>query len=185
MTSRTPFTLLLVLFAASTVASASCGGSDTTVKPPPSVATVTGVTSGEFVTATTGAGGAGGAGGMSSTSSAGGGGGAGGMTGCMDASECPGMKSACQTPICSAGVCDTLYLPYNTQPPTQSAGDCKAIVCDGAGSTKTIDDEQDAFDDKNPCTDDICVAGSTTHPASYLGKPCSDGKACDGKGACL
>lgn len=185
MTSRTTFTSLLVLFAASTIASASCGGSDTKIPPPPSVATSTGVTSGEFVTATTGAGGAGGTGGMGSTGGAGGVGGTGGTTACVESSECPGMTNDCQAPFCSAGVCDFFYLPSGAQVAMQSAGDCKAIVCDGAGGTKTLEDEQDPFDDKNPCTDDVCVAGATTHPASYPGMACSGGKVCDGKGACI
>src|SRR5512132_4496974 len=165
MTSRTTFTSLLVLFAASTVASVSCGGSDTKAPPPPSVATSTGVTTGDFVTATTGTGGvggAGGAGGMGSTGSAGGGGGTGGMAGCVESSECPGMKTECQTPICLAGVCDFHYVMSGALVPMQTAGDCKAVVCDGAGSTKTIEDEQDPFDDKDPCLDDVCVAGATT-----------------------
>ena len=184
MTSRTTLTSLLVLFAASTVAAASCGGTDTKAPPPPSVATSTGVTTGEFVTATTGTGGAGGMGGMGSTGSAGGGG-TGGMAGCMDASECPGMKSECQTPICLAGVCDTFYPTVNTQLQTQTVGDCKVVVCDGAGATKSIEDEQDPFDDKDPCTYDLCVAGATTHPFADVGIPCGGGKVCDGKGACI
>ncbi len=189
MTSRIPFTSLLVLFAASTVASASCGSSDTKPQPPPSVATVTGVTSGEFVTATTGAGGAGGAGGMSSTSSAGGGGGTGGMPGCVESSECPGKKTDCQTPFCVAGVCDFFYLPSGAQVSGQTAGDCQTIVCDGAGSTKTLEDELDPFDDKNPCTEDVCVGGTTTHAATPSGTHCPGPNAatyfCDGKSACV
>ncbi|MEO5727841.1 MAG: hypothetical protein ABI134_33190 [Byssovorax sp.] len=188
MTSRATFTSLLVLFAASTITSASCGGSDTKVPPPPSVATSTGVTSGDVVTAATGAGGSGGAGGMGSTGGAGGAGGTGGTTACVESSECPGMTTDCQTPICLAGVCDFYYVMDGAQLPMQSAGDCKAVVCAGAGATKILEDEQDPFDDKNPCTDDVCVAGATTHaafpPGTLCGSPGS-GKVCDGNGACI
>ena len=188
MTSRTTFTSLLVLFAVSTLASASCGGSDTTLPPPPKAATSTSVTSGGFVTATTGTGGAGGMGGMGgmgSTGGAGGGSGAGGTTACTESSECPGVKNDCQTPFCSAGVCDFFYLLSGAQVGMQIIGDCKAIVCDGAGGTKTLEDEQDPSYDNDPCTDDVCVAGATTHPASAPGTLCPGGKVCDGKGACI
>jgi hypothetical protein len=190
MTSRTTFTSLLVLCAASTITSASCGGSDTKI-PPPSVTTSTGVTTGGHVTATTGtgdAGGAGGMGGMGGMGGAGGAGGTGGMTSCTESSECPGMKTDCKLPFCSAGVCDFFYLPSNTQVAMQSAGDCKVVVCDGGGATKTLEDEQDPSYDNNPCTDDVCVAGATTHPASYPGMACSSpsgGKVCDGKSTCV
>ena len=189
MTSRTTFTSLLVLFAASTIASASCGGSDTKVPPPPSVATSTGVTSGEFVTATTGTSGTGGMGGMGGAGGAGGASGTGGMVAGMESSECPGMKTACQTPFCAAGVCDFYYLPSGAQVTPQSVGDCKTVVCDGAGAMKTLDDDLDPFDDKNPCTEDVCVAGATTHAASGPGTGCPGPNAaayfCDGKGACV
>lgn len=187
MTSRTTFTALLVLFAASTIASASCGGgSDTKIPPPPKAATSSGVTSssGE-TTVTTGTGGAGGAGGMGSTTTAGG---TGGMTTCVEASECPGMTTDCQTRACLAGVCGFIYLPAGAHLPMQTVGDCKVVVCDGAGSTMTVDDDADPVDDKNPCTDDGCAAGAPTHPASASGAVCSGpngGKVCDGNSACV
>lgn len=187
MASRTTFASLLVLFAGS-VAAASCGGEDTISKPPPRTTTSTGVTTGIYVTTvTTGAGGAGGMGGMGSAGGAGGGGGTGGAASCKESSECPGTPTSCQTPFCQAGVCDFYYSPNGSEVAMQTAGDCKSVVCDGAGAMMTLDAD-DPTADSNPCTDDVCVAGKTTHPASAPGTLCGSpgsGKVCDGKGACI
>ncbi len=189
MTSRTTVTTLLVCFAGSTLVAASCGGTTPTVPPPPKTTTTSVASSGGGETETTGTGGAGGVGGVGGAGGTTGMGGSGGMVACTEDSNCPGVDTECQVRLCAQGFCSVLYTANGVPSAMQTVGDCKAVVCDGGGKLKEIEDEDDKANDNNPCTDDTCVADTPTSVASPAGQPCTDipnaGKVCDGKGVCI
>jgi len=93
---------------------------------------------------------------------------------CTDAAlDCPAATSACEQPTCTAGTCGSTAVAANTPAPSgQTPGDCKLIVCDGSGSTMTVDDN-DPLDDGNDCTADMCAAGSNAPMSVAPGTPCS------------
>ncbi len=133
----------------------------------------------------------------STTTSAGGAGTGGAATGdtggtaaCMQASDCPGKDTACQSRVCNMGVCDIAYQPKGMATPTQTAGTCQQSVCDGAGNVMTIPDDANVPVDGNPCTDDLCSNGAPSNPPFAAGAMCADGadgggKVCDGSGHCV
>lgn len=110
----------------------------------------------------------------------GGTGGMGGAPPCSSPAECPGADSECKKRTCMNGVCGTMLVADGTALGMQTAGDCKKSVCDGAGSSKIIDDNTDAPDDMKQCTDDTCQGGMTTFTPKGEGVGCSQngGKVC-------
>ena len=59
----------------------------------------------------------------------------------------------------------------------QTAGDCKVVVCDGAGATKTTDDDTDVHADGVECTSDVCTSGTPSNPPVTAGTACGAGGA--------
>lgn len=102
---------------------------------------------------------------------------------CLAPTDC-GMATECSSPTCSAGGCGTDFAPNGQPVAVQTTGDCKAIVCDGAGMTTTIDDDADVEDDSNPCTLDGCQSGTPTHEPQ-AGLPCGTNGTCDDMGQCV
>ncbi|MBV8761597.1 MAG: proprotein convertase P-domain-containing protein [Deltaproteobacteria bacterium] len=100
--------------------------------------------------------------------------GAGACVECADvARDCPAAASECEEPACTAGHCMTNPVAANTPTPSgQTPGDCKLVVCDGAGATMTINDN-DPLDDHNDCTADMCSAGSNAPMNVAAGTPCT------------
>ncbi|MFT3775659.1 MAG: lamin tail domain-containing protein [Minicystis sp.] len=131
----------------------------------------------------TGGMGTGGTGGMMVSSSSSSSGDAG--TTCTLPTDCPGADTECQQRTCTNGVCGTSFTAVDTPIAAQKAGDCLAVVCDGAGATKTINDDTDLPDDQNPCTKNLCNGGVATNPAEMSGTVCGTGLICDGNGACV
>ncbi|HRI62863.1 MAG TPA: plastocyanin/azurin family copper-binding protein [Polyangium sp.] len=134
-----------------------------------------------------GTGGMGGAGG----GTGGMGGGMGGMGGgpvCTTANDCTPPGGECATVDCVMGACVQMNVAVNT-PTTagQTANDCKQVVCDGNGSTMTINDDTDTMSDNKACTKDQCSNGMFTYPPEAVGFACMEGggKVCDGAGACV
>lgn len=81
---------------------------------------------------------------------------------------------------CKLVVCDgagaTKDQPDDTDAPTQQvAGDCQAVVCDGAGATKMQADDADLPVDGNECTSDVCTAGVPSNPPVALNTACGAG----------
>lgn len=74
-----------------------------------------------------------------------------------------------------------------TAVPSQTAGDCQQVVCDGNGATKSQADDADLPNDGKECTDDTCAAGVPTFTPKTLNVACGAGGAlfCDGNGACV
>ncbi|MFT3766074.1 MAG: delta-60 repeat domain-containing protein [Minicystis sp.] len=136
----------------------------------------------------TGGGGAGGAtssSSSSSSSSTSASSSSGSVAECETASDCPDPGNVCVLRTCAGGACGTADAPMGTPLLAQAAGDCKATVCDGAGSTATANDDTDVPDDGNPCTIDACAGGTPSNTPAAAGAVCGAGQICDGNGACV
>lgn len=107
--------------------------------------------------------------------------GGGSCVGCLGAGDC-GQATACKTPTCSGGNCGMSYVPFGQgDPGGQSGGDCHRAVCDGSGGTTLINDDADAPNDGNACTQDSCSGGSFVFtPIAPVddGNPCTS-EVCD------
>jgi len=113
--------------------------------------------------------------------------GQGACVGCITASDCPGSDTFCQQRTCTSGQCGVNNVPAGTLLPTQTAGDCKKVQCDGAGQVATVADDTDLPVDGNSCTQDLCAAGLPSNPPQASGFSCAQtgGSRCNGAGACV
>jgi hypothetical protein len=107
---------------------------------------------------------------------------------CNTPIACPGTDDDCQVRSCTGHVCGITYLPAGTPrlPSFQKLGDCKVVVCDGAGNTAMADknDDTDLPVDGNLCTIDTCTGGAPSHPNAMAGTNCGVNGACDANGNC-
>jgi hypothetical protein len=111
--------------------------------------------------------------------------------GCTTASQC-GVNDDCKTFTCVNETCGVanagVGTPVGASPPPgfggQVVGDCKTLICDGAGSATTEENVADHVDDGNECTNDICVNSMPAHPAKPAGTACGPALAqvCTGMG---
>ena len=122
-----------------------------------------------------GAGGSGGSGGA---------GGSGGGAPCTVPTDCPATANECIDRTCAASVCGTTPTALGAAVTSQTAGDCKKVVCDGAGSTTALNDDTDPTNDNNACTADVCTAGVPSHANTANGSSCGAGVTCL-NGACI
>jgi hypothetical protein len=105
---------------------------------------------------------------------------------CVSASACPGTNTACRTRTCIANVCGISNAAAGTALALQTAKDCKKSQCDGNGGTQTVADETDLPVDNNPCTADVCTAGTPSNPFVTAGTICGGGSmVCNGQGTCV
>jgi hypothetical protein len=113
--------------------------------------------------------------------------GAGGCVQCVNATTCPGADTACRTRTCNANTCGASFAAAGTKTPTQTAGDCQANQCDGAGNIVSVADNADVPVDNNQCTADTCAAGAPANPPLAAGAPCNQGggAVCSGGGMCV
>lgn len=107
---------------------------------------------------------------------------------CDGPEDCP-TGNECLAPTCDpvTGQCGSEPVPAGTPVAAQNTGDCRKIVCDGAGQTTTQDDDDDVLDDGNDCTVDLCTAGVPSSVPAEPGEPCDDGGGtlCDGGRVCV
>jgi hypothetical protein len=109
---------------------------------------------------------------------------------CTEDADCPGTTSDCQHPYCDPATfkCGTAFTPANTPTtttPPQTPGDCQVVVCDGAGGVVTIADNNDATDDGNACTQDVCAGpNNTQHNPLTPGTACGNGLTCNSQVKC-
>jgi plastocyanin len=136
-------------------------------------------------TGTRGGGGEGGAA-TGSGGSEGGAGGAGGEPECDADEDCPGTVDPCKVGACFSGACGLGSAPDGKPTPTQTNGDCKMNVCMG-GVEVAANDEMDAFDDNNTCTEDVCSDGTPMSVPGPVGEPCmqNGGFQCNAAGLCV
>lgn len=111
----------------------------------------------------------------------------GACVGCTGDAQC-GQASACATPVCVSGQCETNFTQIGTPTANQTAGDCQQEQCDGLGATKVVTDGSDFADDNNACTADTCSGTTPTHTNLASGAACTDGalgQVCNGAGMCV
>lgn len=102
---------------------------------------------------------------------------------CLNATDC-GTPTECSSPVCEDGACGLDFVAAGTAVAAQTSGDCKVVVCDGAGATTEENADRDIFDDSNPCTLDGCDAGTPTNVAQP-GTPCGANGTCNDQGQCV
>ncbi len=117
-----------------------------------------------------------GAGGSSSSSSS-------GMGGCSSVLDCDD-KNECTTDACSNNTCTNTPVA-NGPAPSDKAGDCKKLTCQGGQLSTTIDDN-DVVNDMNECTTETCNNGMLVSGNVAADTPCGMGATtkCDGMGHC-
>ena len=103
---------------------------------------------------------------------------------CLTATTCPGTDTECHTRSCISGQCGITNAAAGTPVAAQTARDCKKNVCSG-GATVTVNDDTDLPVDGNPCTSDVCTAGTPSNPKVSAGTTCGTNTICDGQGACV
>lgn len=105
--------------------------------------------------------------------------------GCVVPADCAGTDDFCKTRICNGGTCGYAFTAMGTDLPTgQTAGNCRALVCDGQGNTVNNPNDTDLPMDGNPCTKDVCTVGVPSNPAEPSNTPCGTDSVCNGSGAC-
>ncbi|TKC95247.1 hypothetical protein [Polyangium fumosum] len=92
---------------------------------------------------------------------------------CESAANC-NDKSSCTIDTCSdEKIC--VYTPIQDgSSPTQTVGDCQRIDCK-AGKEVTVRDDADIPDDNEPCTNDVCTAGTPSSTPTPEGEACQRG----------
>lgn len=104
---------------------------------------------------------------------------------CLQASDCSGEDTACQTRTCTRGTCGFTYAAVGTPLPTQTVGDCKTAQCDGHGAIVQANNDADLPVDNNACTSDVCSAGVPSNPNQSEGTPCGTALLCNANGTCV
>jgi hypothetical protein len=103
-----------------------------------------------------------------------------------DPASCPTASSECVDVICNPdGTCGESPKPDGPAA-AQTPADCMSRTCTG-GLLTVENDDADAPDDGNECTDDACDNGVAVTTSTPVDTPCGTGGAqyCDGKGACV
>lgn len=171
MGKNTILALVAALVAAGCAAMPGASVNDDTTTSPTSTS-VTSSTSGATGSTST----------TSTTSSTSGGSSAGGAAPeCEVDADC-GVSDHCATALCQAGQCNNIVHPAGHALPDQVAGDCAAIVCNGAGGTMSVPYPADA--PASECATSICAPGPVLENPLEIGTACSGGL-CDGAGVCL
>jgi hypothetical protein len=110
--------------------------------------------------------------------------GAGSCAGCHSNEEC-GASTECTLIECSDNKCKTTFVPLNEgDPPNQVEGDCKKIVCDGNGKTKSVVDDSDKPAASGDCVEGVCTNGTPGQKNRPSETPCGTNGICDGAGVC-
>jgi len=106
--------------------------------------------------------------------------------GCVVAADCPGTDTRCRTRTCTAGgVCGVSFTAASTGLVDPTAGDCKALECNGVGYEQVVNDNTDLPVDGNPCSTDECSAGTPLHRPVASGTSCGANLICDGASRCV
>ena len=107
---------------------------------------------------------------------------------CSLAVHCMGIiEDECTKRNCVNNKCQPLYMGQETlaSAALQTPGDCKKVVCNGAGGTTTIADNTDLSNDGNACTVDLCTNGTPSNPPQPQNTACGNGLVCNASGVCV
>jgi hypothetical protein len=112
--------------------------------------------------------------------------GAGSCAECLVAEDCTDLPANddCQVRTCTAGVCGQDFIAQGTEVTLQDAGDCELTVCNGAGETEQVADDDDLPNDNNDCTTDTCNLGDPEFTPVVEGTTCTGG-VCDDAAECV
>jgi len=100
-----------------------------------------------------------------------------------DDQSCPATPQ-CNVGFCGADGCSLRPEEAGVAALQQTPNDCNRAVCDGHGGVMLIPDDDPPLDDGNPCTDELCEAGSPQHRPKSEGAACAQG-VCDASAACV
>lgn len=103
---------------------------------------------------------------------------------CSIASDCSGQDTECRKRTCAGGTCGFQAIPDGTAIQAQTVGDCRQVVCDGAGTTRIQPQPSDIPNDGEECTVESCDGTSPKTDWVAEGTACSGGGTCDGAGQC-
>lgn len=96
---------------------------------------------------------------------------------CSTDGDCLGQSGVdpnCASASCADGTCAFTPQPENTPYPTQTEGDCRQTVCDGAGGTKDSPDDTDVpTQTAGDCRKSVCNGGSVDEIADDTDLPVS------------
>lgn len=102
----------------------------------------------------------------------------------MKKPDCP-ADDACTMWACPDGMCVPTYQPMGTPVNGATDGDCKAVVCNGAGQTNMVNFDADKpADDGNACTIEGCKNGASDPQFATAGTTCGGTKKCNDMGKC-
>ncbi len=104
---------------------------------------------------------------------------------CTVDADCPGTP--CATAVCNQNACSTVSVAQGTVLGTQAVGDCSRVVCDGQGSSTSLEDATDVPSGMGPCNVGSCTGSTPTQTPKAEGTTCATdgGTVCDGQGACV
>jgi hypothetical protein len=113
---------------------------------------------------------------------------------CNAATDCPATGNECIVATCTTSMCGTNDLGMTHVLSTgQTAGDCRIVVCNGAGGTTSIDDATDLPMSTTACKIPQCIGSNPATPGflnAMLGTSCvADNmppkKVCRDMGVCV
>lgn len=104
---------------------------------------------------------------------------------CLVASDCPGADTECRARTCVNGVCGAAFADAGIAVTSQTAGDCRRSVCDGAGGVTAANDDADLPNDNNACTANACDGGAAWYPPLDAGISCGTSSVCNAVGQCV
>jgi hypothetical protein len=83
---------------------------------------------------------------------------------CVAPTDCPGTDAECSARSCTANVCGVSFAARGTPLAAQTDRDCLRAVCDGAGGSEIIHDNDDLPIDGDLCTTVVCTDGTPSNP---------------------
>jgi hypothetical protein len=104
---------------------------------------------------------------------------------CLVAADCTGIETECTHRLCTLGVCGVLRQPTGMPLAVQTSGDCQSRQCAADGTPIVVNDSSDLPDDQNPCTNDFCMAGASSHTPLPLNSSCGGLNKCNATGQCV
>ena len=104
---------------------------------------------------------------------------------CNVAADCAGQDTDCRKRTCTSGVCGVQDLAPGAILGNQVEGDCKRLICDGAGGVTTEPQPTDIPVDGNDCTVKVCQGSTPKVTWAALGDACNGTGVCNGAGTCV